>query len=484
MLTMSMLVVLTAGLAAALWAWAGLRSNVRKACRALGENGDADRLAVGIQRLQGRVGELEGELCACSEAREALAVQTQKMEQFAAQVLAQGVATTMSVNEAAIANAHLVSNMREFTGRVHGIAAATEEMVSGIQQISQHSREAADHSNGALEAARRGGSVVNSAISGFDRVAETVEGAAARIDSLAQASAQIGDIITQIDDIAAQTNLLALNATIEAARAGEAGKGFAVVANEVKHLANQTSRATEDIRNRIGSLRQELDHIVGTMRDGHQAVAEGRGAMSEVGTSMSDIGEQVGCTALGMSEMARILTEQAQASDAVSAGAQDIAMRVEDSATQVGQSAHALAVIEGNVGNLLGLLADQEIPNKILMLAKADHVIWKKKIVDLMSGSRQVDIATLADERNCRLGKWYYGAGSLPWRDRPSFSRLEDPHRRVHQNGLEAARLFKAGDLQAALRCFDALETASVEVIDLLERLANEQGTGRAAAGF
>ena len=100
-----------------------------------------------------------------------------------------------------------------------------------------------------------------------------------RVDALARASQRIGEIVAQIEAIAKQTNLLALNATIEAARAGEAGKGFAVVATEVKNLANQTARATDDIRGRIATLKSDMDAIVATMRAGAETVGAGQEAV-------------------------------------------------------------------------------------------------------------------------------------------------------------------------------------------------------------
>ena len=163
--------------------------------------------------------------------------------------------------------AAIASGANEATSNVQTVAAASEELSASISEIGRQVSQAAGISKKAADEGQR----TNTTVGG-----------------LANAAQKIGEVVALINDIASQTNLLALNATIEAARAGEAGKGFAVVASEVKSLANQTAKATDEIRAQITAIQAETQSAVEAIRSISQTVL----AVNEISSSIAAAVEQ------------------------------------------------------------------------------------------------------------------------------------------------------------------------------------------------
>ncbi len=410
-----------------------------------------------------------------------MASNSKSLSGFTERMLKDAVTISMSVNEGNIANAHIVHSIRQARHETQAIAAATEEMVAGIQTISYEAENAATLSNRAQSVTDEGRHAVHAAMQEFGSVAHAVEQAAARVTALTEASEAIAGILSTIEAIAQQTNLLALNATIEAARAGDAGRGFAVVANEVKSLSTQTARSTEEINRRIDNLRQEMAGIVSTMRSGTTALSGGRQAMEAMEARMSEIGNLVSETTNHMTDVARILTQQASAANQISDGIQKAATHSDDNAAAIEKSTGSLSRIENEMGDLLQLLIKRDIPNKILLIAKADHVAWKKKLTDMLVGAVKLDPNELSSDQTCRLGKWYFSPEAAPYRGNPAFAELAEYHRDVHETGVIAVSEFNKGNIEKATFLVEQVEKASIGVLDCLDRLIGE-GADRIAA--
>lgn len=385
--------------------------------------------------------------------------------------LKSNVALSVDLNEIGVAAAHILRANREIDVNAQGISSAAEELSASIGEISRSVEEAGAMARDIRAGSDEGASKSRDAMASMEDIATRVSEVASRVEALSDASARIGDIVGAIDDIAKKTNLLALNATIEAARAGEAGKGFAVVANEVKALSQQTAHATEDIRRRIAGFRNDISGIVAAMAASSQSVNSGRGAIGAVAEGMTAMHERVAGLEERMDEISGILSQQTEASSEVSSGIADVSRQTADAVQKVEAAMAAIdRSVEGASARLAALKA-VSVDDRTVHLAKADHVIWKKRLVDMAAGRNRLSSDELADHKSCRLGRWYYGPDSAPEKDKPAFKALEEPHRRVHEAGIRAARRFEAGDLKGALEQIAEVERASADVLAALDAL-------------
>jgi len=241
------------------------------------------------------------------------------------------VATQMGANaEETSAQANVVSAASEEVSRnVQTVATGTEEMGASIREIAKNANDAAKVATQAV------------------RVAETTN---ATVGKLGESSAEIGKVIKVITSIAQQTNLLALNATIEAARAGEAGKGFAVVANEVKELAKETAKATEDIS-------QKIEAIQGDTRGATQAIAEISAIINQINDISNTIASAVEEQTATTNEIARSVTEAARGSAEIAQNITGVAQAARSTSDGASDSQNASAGLARMASELQQLIA-------------------------------------------------------------------------------------------------------------------------------
>jgi methyl-accepting chemotaxis protein len=221
------------------------------------------------------------------------------------------------------------------------VAVAMQQMSSTVHQVSENSQKAADSSHKAAQAARQGGEVVQHALATMRNIADSSRNVAARIAELGKSSEQIGEIVAVIDDLADQTNLLALNAAIEAARAGEQGRGFAVVADEVRKLAERTTKATHGIGEMAESIQVETRNAVQAIELGNREVTVGVEKTSASGAALKEIIEMSAQVGDMISQIATAATEQSSATEQVNANVAQISSLTQGASSAAEQTAKA-----------------------------------------------------------------------------------------------------------------------------------------------
>ena len=245
------------------------------------------------------------------------------------------------------ASEQMAAGVEEVAAQASTVAVATEEMSATVQEIANNCLHAAEGTKQVDTSANNGRGIVEETIRMMGALSNQVRTTSHTVAELGRRSDQIGEIVTTIEDIADQTNLLALNAAIEAARAGEQGRGFAVVADEVRALAERTTKATKEISDMIKGIQKETHEVVESMEKGVSQARAGtieagksREALKEILTQVETLNEQV-------SQIATAAEQQTATTSEISNNINQITQVVQETAKGAQESAGSANRLSG-----------------------------------------------------------------------------------------------------------------------------------------
>ncbi len=273
-------------------------------------------------------------------------------------------ATASATTQISSSSEEMAAGSQEQSSQAQEVAVAVDQMTKTILETTKNAGNTADVAKNAGQIAKEGGKVVIQTIDGMNRIANVVTKAAETVQELGKSSDQIGEIIQVIDDIADQTNLLALNAAIEAARAGEQGRGFAVVADEVRKLAERTTKATKEIAGMIKRIQKDTNGAVESIQQGAVEVQKGKELAAKAGESLEQIitgSNQVVDRAM---QVAAASEEQSASAEQISKNIESISAVTQQSAAGVQQIARAAEDLNRLTENLQNLVSKFNISNE------------------------------------------------------------------------------------------------------------------------
>lgn len=368
----------------------------------------------------------------------------------------------------------MISDAKVQNDAAHSITISSEEMSTSIEDVAARTQSVANLVIDTLDITSKSNADMLDAFSFVQNSFKSVKTLSEDMNVLIGKMQQINQVVDIIKGIADQTNLLALNASIEAARAGEQGKGFSVVASEVRTLAEHTKLSIADIQSIIQDLSSELSKAVsftkktaGELETGTGLVNQVIDANRKVVEAVEQLNGEAAQIAANTQEQNAVIEEFASKATELSQSADNIL----NTCNETGQGIFDVSKLNNQIR--VGMIKDisrLEVVD-IIDLSKTDHLNLRWRVYNMLLGYETIDDNVAGDPKECRLGRWYYGAGKEIFKDNAVFKKIEKPHNLLHEWTKKSILAVVSKDMSKAEEAFREMDLYSNEVLCALEEL-------------
>lgn len=371
----------------------------------------------------------------------------------------------------------MILDAKQQSDLVESVAASSQEMSASTEDISNYIQDSNKTMSDTIVETSNSLSKIDSTFATLEENINQTNAVKVIIDEVTLETGKINEIVNVIKAVADQTNLLALNAAIEAARAGEQGKGFAVVADEIKKLAESTRQEVGLIQEIVTSLNTkiaktstEIDSVINSFHNSKSIMDEAtlgikgiNGAMSSVGDSFNEISgnveeqtaatEEMSCSLMVISEKSVKIKKEA---DRTGKAFFDISQKIDDIRLKAYNSVETI---------------DNK---KMIELTITDHLMWKWRVYNMILGYIKLDIETVGDHHQCRLGKWLGTLDRSQSSIQEILQKMEQPHAEIHEKAKKAIVAYNNKNTAEAERLLKEIEMNSSKVVECLNKLKDQ----------
>lgn len=357
---------------------------------------------------------------------------------------------------------------------VENIAASSQEISASISDISDYVVNSSDRTGETLILTAKTIQTINTSFKKIDSAFEKTHEAQDVMHRVNDEAKKIATMVEVIKGVADQTNLLALNASIEAARAGESGRGFAVVADEIKKLADSTKSNVATIQSIVTSLQVELGSTANAIDEANKTFVEGKTFIDEAVKSMDVMEDALKSIGDTFVDITSNIEEQTAATEEMASNLSIVNEKIKNLQSETIHTGEAFYKIS-TIVDKLRLATYKNVKNLSigdqLELCISDHLIWRWRVYNMILGYEKLSGSDVGSHTGCRLGQWVTSTGKSIDRYASTLSKLDAPHKALHEQAGLAIAAYNKGNTIEAERILSLMDASSKQVVALLHEL-------------